>query len=196
MQNLGTLSGQGSKGLGMNDLGQIVGASSTLSGDNHAFLWEDGTMYDLGTLSGTEESAAFGINNLGQVAGECTSPVTIRAVLWQVPIRAAIDLMPGSSANSLKIDGKGKVQVAVNPASLTLGDEDARDTPVSQSNKSQPISVFKDVNGDGRVDLVVTFDLAALVQNGDLTASTTRLVLLGARKDGRPVRGRDAVVVS
>jgi hypothetical protein len=56
--------------------------------------------------------------------------------------------------------------------------------------------VLKDVDGDGRQDLVATFDLAALAKNGDLTAGTTRLVLLGARKDGRRIRGRDAVVVS
>ena len=52
----------------MNDAGQIAGTSLTAAGETHAFLWEAGTMRDLGTTSGTF-SEAVAINVFGQVAG-------------------------------------------------------------------------------------------------------------------------------
>lgn len=57
----------------LNNAGQVVGQASTTDGFNHAFLWDSGTMIDLGTLGGTN-SAANGINDLGQVAGTATTP--------------------------------------------------------------------------------------------------------------------------
>ena len=54
--------------LGINDRGQVVGASGTASGSQHAFLWQDGVMTDLGTLGGID-SVALGINDRGQVVG-------------------------------------------------------------------------------------------------------------------------------
>lgn len=52
----------------LNDLGQVVGASDTADGNQHAFLWENGVMHDLGTLGGTA-SRAFQINNRSQIIG-------------------------------------------------------------------------------------------------------------------------------
>jgi probable HAF family extracellular repeat protein len=70
MLPLGTLGGTDSVGLGINAGGQVVGYSST-TGDVvlHAFFY-DGSMHDLGTLGGTGESYAYGINDSGQVTGE------------------------------------------------------------------------------------------------------------------------------
>jgi probable HAF family extracellular repeat protein len=39
MVNLGTLGGNFSIAFGINDLGQVVGYSSTASGETRAFLW-------------------------------------------------------------------------------------------------------------------------------------------------------------
>jgi probable HAF family extracellular repeat protein len=73
--NLGTLGGTYSEphdsGSALNASGQIVGASTTTSGEFHAFLWspQDG-MIDLGTLGGLY-SYALAINT-GYVQDTCS----------------------------------------------------------------------------------------------------------------------------
>ncbi len=68
---LGTLGGEFTNPVGINNAGQVVGYSGTKKGDflGHAFLWQAGIgMRDLGTLGG-EYSRAKCINNDGQVVG-------------------------------------------------------------------------------------------------------------------------------
>ena len=70
MTDLGTLArGTISYGKSINSSGQVAGNSSTNGSlDNHAFLYSNGTMTDLGTLGGTT-SFAWSINDSGQVVG-------------------------------------------------------------------------------------------------------------------------------
>ena len=69
--SLGTLPGaQASAALAINCAGQIVGSSGDTTGSqNHAFLYENGTMYDLNSLVslGTVLTTAPGINDHGQI---------------------------------------------------------------------------------------------------------------------------------
>ena len=64
IKDLGTLGGDQSYAYGINNSGQIVGASQ-ITGDTatHAFLYSGGTMQDLGTLASGTDSSAYGINN-------------------------------------------------------------------------------------------------------------------------------------
>jgi probable HAF family extracellular repeat protein len=68
--DLGTLGGNSSRGQAINDRGQVTGISRTSSGEDHAFLYDHGTMTDLGTLRGSDrsDSEGWGINNNGQVS--------------------------------------------------------------------------------------------------------------------------------
>lgn len=65
---------------GINDKGQIVGDGY----NKHAFLWTNGTVQDLGTLSGGTNSSASGVNNNGQVVGISDTAATgVRhAFIW------------------------------------------------------------------------------------------------------------------
>ena len=47
MTALGTLGD--ARAYAINDKGQVVGSSTTAEGTSYAFLWENGTMRDLGT---------------------------------------------------------------------------------------------------------------------------------------------------
>src|SRR5262245_29361953 len=78
--NLGTLGGDPTYLTDINLHGQVAGYSKTAAdspgqGAMHAFIWDRGTMIDLGALGGpTYYSSAWGINDLGQVAGVSYRP--------------------------------------------------------------------------------------------------------------------------
>jgi probable HAF family extracellular repeat protein len=64
MTDLRTLGGSYSAAYGINGLGQIVGESQPSGGSpTHAFLWQNGTMLDIG------EGSARGINGSGWIVG-------------------------------------------------------------------------------------------------------------------------------
>jgi probable HAF family extracellular repeat protein len=67
MLDLGTFGGTISRAFAINAVGQIVGeAESTVPGEMHAFLYEDGTMQDIFARPGR----ARDINDAGQIVGE------------------------------------------------------------------------------------------------------------------------------
>lgn len=73
--NLGTLGGSSSFALDLNNLGQITGNAQTPVGQPaprlNAFLWQHGTMTNLGVLPGSNNfSRGYGINDAGVIVGE------------------------------------------------------------------------------------------------------------------------------
>ena len=64
MVDLGTLGGASSYAVGSNDHGAVIGRSQVSEDVWHAFLWQDGTMIDLG-----ESFSPTDINNNGQIVG-------------------------------------------------------------------------------------------------------------------------------
>jgi uncharacterized membrane protein len=199
----------GSSAAGINELGQIIGLGGFPS---HAMLWSrEGGVFrrlDLGAPGGLDASQGDALNNTGQAVVNANDQAlsVLGLYLVSIPMRATIDVDPSSTANTIKLDRKGSVTVAilgsrwfratdVDPASLTLGNDDGLDTPISMK-KGVPVAKLTDVNRDGFVDVVADFDEGALMNNGDLALGGQTLVLLGRTKTGVHVRGTDVALAS
>src|SRR3989440_177093 len=106
VRNLGALPGDStSLAHGINDAGQVVGQSGWL----HAFLWDNGTMTNLGNLGGPL-SAATGINNAGQVVGTSETPSGwSHAFLWQNGTMIGLGTLGGGQSNAVAINDAGQI---------------------------------------------------------------------------------------
>jgi probable HAF family extracellular repeat protein len=104
--------------LGINGIGQVVGATSGTCGfpsfalPLHAVLWQNGSVTDLGSFGGVMSNAGVAINTEGQVVGISDSPgdTTTHAFLWQNGLMTDLGTLPGdyfSFAND--INDKGQV---------------------------------------------------------------------------------------
>jgi hypothetical protein len=185
---------------GNNELGQAVGyGPGPLQLD--AILAMDGTAYSLGN------QMALRMNNNGQVVGRYYNAASAqRAVIWTVPIRPPADLQPDDGTNTMSLKKTRSISVAVlsnpwfnaqsvNTASLTLGDEQGSDTPAIRDRRGKVAATYRDVDRDGDLDLVIDFDTSEMLTRGDLATSTTKLVLLGKRNDGRALRAVEPATV-
>lgn len=106
-------------------------------------------------------------------------------------VTVGLDITPGTTPNPVSLNKNGDVPVAIlsnatfdartlDLSSIRLGDELGTDTPVSLQ-KGRYMSRLDDVNGDGRLDLIVSFSAPALVANGDVKAGSTSLVIRGSQ---------------
>ena len=81
-------------------------------------------------------------------------------------------------------------------STVTLGNDDGNDTPVATYANGSLIAKVMDFNDDGLMDLGLTFSPAEMEANGDLSISTTNLVLNGETTDGQAISGNYDVVVT
>ncbi len=112
MVDVGTLGGLFAAPSGLNDRGQVVGASD-VAGDltQHPFSWNRGVMTDLGTFGGDNGSAAW-VNDAGDVVGEADFPgdAIHHGFVWTNGVLN--DLKPVGSApcsNAFSINSSGQV---------------------------------------------------------------------------------------
>jgi probable HAF family extracellular repeat protein len=98
-------------GTDMNDRGQIVGTARTPGGDEHAFLWEQGQMTDLGTLPGDDafNSTARKISNRGNVIGTSTGSLGQRAFVWACGTMVALESAANPFVDPVDVNGDGDV---------------------------------------------------------------------------------------
>lgn len=101
-QDLGVLpGGTFSFAAGINDAGQVVGASSYDAEANRTFAvsWKNGKMKNLGSLPGSDNSGARAVNAKGQVVGWASTPVTRykHAVRWTDGHIEDLGFLPGGT---------------------------------------------------------------------------------------------------
>ena len=110
LHTLGTLGGEASFATDLNNYGQVVGFSQTDLFEDHAFLWEDGEMIDLGTLDNGFFSQAFGINNVGEVVGVSSDQFGfLRPVLWTEGDMIDLGTLGGLNAMATAINDLGEI---------------------------------------------------------------------------------------
>jgi probable HAF family extracellular repeat protein len=111
--DLGTLGGLRSYAYDINNNGQIVGNAYNASNQSRAFLHEDGSMQDLGTLmldnSGT--ATAYGINNSGDVTGTASADAPVSSglsagFLYTAGDMSALGVLPTTWSDSYISAGK------------------------------------------------------------------------------------------
>jgi probable HAF family extracellular repeat protein len=96
----------------INESGVVAGLSGrTGTGLSRAFLWQQGTMIDLGDLPGRPDwSMADGINNAGEIVGTSGGANGTRGFLWQPGKATDLGTLPGGELSGGRdINDKGQV---------------------------------------------------------------------------------------
>lgn len=181
---LGTLGGDNSQALAINDNGWIVGGS-TLSANSapHAFAWINGAMHDLGTLGG-DLSFAHDISPSGVVVGVSkTAGGALHAFSLVVDaagsVSAFTDLggLNGDNSAACAVNGGGEVVGASNDKATrwSAGQVIDLNTRISPSagwvlNRANGINDAGQIVGEGRHDGIPhAFLLTRVSCPGDIT---------------------------
>jgi hypothetical protein len=130
-----------------------------------------------------------------------TGTATIRINLTDVPeeLEVAIDVKPGDEQNRINSKSNGKLEVAILSTadfnaqlididSLRFGLTGTEDS-ISQHPEQGPRFRYEDVNGDGRLDLVVRFE----IELTGLQPDSTKAILTGSLLDGTSFMAENGV---
>jgi probable HAF family extracellular repeat protein len=96
--------------------------SGVPGGYDHAYLWRDGSMLDLGTLGGNR-SGAHGVNDLSQVVGWAHTAgydADTVAFLWEDGVMTSLGTFPGRTHS---------IAYGINNATQVVGTAEVRDNP-------------------------------------------------------------------
>lgn len=156
LTDLGALGGKTSRACAINAAGQVVGEAATISGVKHAFLYVDGKMKDLDSVS-DGNSFAFDINTLGQVIGGSHARQTGRSFAFLYSDGRMWDLgtLGGTSSAAFAINDAGQiVGSARNSSGLMrafLYTRSAGMRQIASLDNPQTESWASDINAAGQV---------------------------------------------
>jgi hypothetical protein len=119
-------------------------------------------------------------------------------------LEVKIDIKPGSDPNSINLDEKGLLPVAIwGSASLDVNDIDPSSVKLAgidiaqRGSSKAPKAAYslEDVNGDGRLDFIAHFDMEEMVsaEPPAITDAMSYLIISGKLKDGRGFSGSDSI---
>jgi probable HAF family extracellular repeat protein len=128
VKDLGTLGGTAAVAEGISDRNWVVG-SANLAGDQneHAFLWRDGVMQDLGTLGGLNSSEQWPVkDDRGLIAGVAetaaadpfaedfcgfkpSTGLTCQGFLWQDGVMSPLATLGGNNSYATGVNNRGQV---------------------------------------------------------------------------------------
>jgi probable HAF family extracellular repeat protein len=178
---------------GINNHGQIVGWYTNSSSHGGGFLYTDGVLmpFDVPSAISTQ---CNGINDQGQIVGSYfTQPLPILGFIATPEVLiVVIDIQPGSDPASINPKSNGKIPVAI----LTTDTFDATTVNAATvrfgktGKEALPVQVaVEDVNGDGRPDLLLTFNIQAT----GITCGATSASLTGETQSRQAITGTDAI---
>src|SRR6185437_1699054 len=139
-----------------------------------------------------------GVLNGGVDLDATARTMTINVTPVNQSLQVGIDIKPGDSHNQININSDATIEVAilssksfnamsVDVSSLRFG-ETGTENSLNRSHGS-PVFTYRDVNHDGRLDLVVQFETDRTgLQSGDTVG-----VLTGRLLNGQQFTGTDAV---
>ena len=131
MTDLGTLGGDTSEAIWLNEAGDVAG-SADLSGGvlHHAVLWRNSKIHDLGTVGVDPCSRGRGLNARGQVVGgssDCTN--FLHAFVWDedsgmVDLNTVIQSGSGYQlTNAFNINDRGEILAKAAPFGFVPNDD-------------------------------------------------------------------------
>jgi probable HAF family extracellular repeat protein len=142
IKDLGTLGGNESYAVAINNKGQIICNVTTTSANYYrsAVLWDNGTTQELGTLGG-QSSSAIDINNRGQIIGMAefrpNYPVS-HPFLWTNGMMTDLTPADGRSLNVTDINDRGGIVGTVQTSSYSYNAVLWKDGKMTDLNKLIP----------------------------------------------------------
>jgi len=131
MSDLGTLGGDISEAIWLNENGDVVGSADLTGGaTHHAVFWRQGKIQDLGTVPGDPCSRGRGLNVRGQAVGGSSNCIGfVHAFLWEnggpiVDLNTVIQ--PGTGyqlTNAFNINDRGEILAKAAPLGFTPNDD-------------------------------------------------------------------------